>query len=157
MHAYGAYSTAQSIKGYAQQLKNGIALQSIFKDIAINAAMGYAGGKLLGAAIKGIGRASRRILNKRNMKIVRRLGKEGEDAAGIARNTKRIKSSARAKKDLIPDVLDHNAGILTFVYLLFGTSFEIAALASLVVGTHMISSYERFRIYKAISNKEFGK
>ena len=51
--------------------------------------------------------------------------------------------------------------IVILVYLLFrllfGTSFEIAALASLVVGTHMISSYERFRIYKAISNKEFGK
>ena len=45
--------------------------------------------------------------------------------------------------------------IVILVYILFrflGTSFEIAALASWIIGTHMASSYERFRIYKAISS-----
>ena len=59
MHAYGAYSTAQTIKGYAQQLKDGVGIRSVFYQASIDLALTVgpgAGLKLLGKTGKVVGR-----------------------------------------------------------------------------------------------------
>jgi len=53
--ALKTYSTCQSIKSYVQQFKEGVELSNIFKNIAIDAGINYAGGKLFKVALKGLG------------------------------------------------------------------------------------------------------
>ena len=60
--AYSAYSTYQNVKGYAEQLAEGVALRSILLDVAIDAGINYAGGKIFDAAVKGIGSIGSRLV-----------------------------------------------------------------------------------------------
>lgn len=69
LKAYGSYSTSQTVKGYAKQLADGVALRSILLNVAIDAGINYAGGKIFKAAVKGIG--------KIGSKLVARFGGEG--------------------------------------------------------------------------------
>jgi hypothetical protein len=52
--ALGAYTTYSSFKDYAQQFKDGVGLRTLFMNIAIDAAINYAGGKALKLACKGL-------------------------------------------------------------------------------------------------------
>jgi len=115
LRGYGMYNTAKSIQGCAERLKAGASLRSVaidaITDAAFNYAVGYGAGKAL-QYLADIGSPLiAKIGQKKNtikMRNVRNLGKAGETAAGIVKNTERISSITGTASYRIPDEITND-------------------------------------------------
>jgi len=90
--------TYNRVKGYAKRVVAGESLRAVFMDVAIDAAVDYAGGKLFGAAVKGMGKVGARVAGKgvavieRNHVLARFLGGADDGMlGGLSRNLHRGK------------------------------------------------------------------
>jgi RHS repeat-associated protein len=74
--AWSAYSTYQTVKGYAQQIASGVAIRSVLIDVCIDVSLSWGAGKALGFITKVgaplISRVGQKIAKKGGKKIAKK-------------------------------------------------------------------------------------